>query len=140
MAGLESNAPTPTEITLHGTSKVLDVAFSDGQRFELSFEFLRVFSPSAEVRGHGPGQEVLQIGKRDVDLVAIDPIGHYAIKPTFSDGHDSGIYSWAYLYELGTHRDALWREYLNRLELAGASREPLAPGLAAVAVSRGGCG
>jgi DUF971 family protein len=139
MAGLDSATPVPTAITLHGSSKVLEVCFADGQRFELSFEFLRVHSPSAEVRGHGPGQEVLQVGKRNVDVVGIEPVGHYAIKPLFSDGHESGIYSWAYLYELGAHRDALWHEYLSRLELAGASREPVADERAFKAVSRGGC-
>ncbi|HET7773591.1 MAG TPA: DUF971 domain-containing protein [Burkholderiaceae bacterium] len=139
MAGLESDTPAPTAITLHGTSRVLEISFADGQRFEMSFEFLRVYSPSAEVRGHGPGQEILQVGKRTVDVQSIEPVGHYAIKPVFSDGHDSGIYSWAYLYELGSRRDALWQEYLNRLELAGASREPLADGGAFKAISRGGC-
>ncbi len=139
MAGLDSATPSPTAITLHGTSKVLEISFADGQRFELSFEFLRVYSPSAEVRGHGPGQEILQVGKREVDVLSLEPVGHYAIKPVFSDGHDSGIFSWAYLYELGAHRDALWQDYLNRLELAGASREPLAAGSAFTALSRGGC-
>jgi DUF971 family protein len=139
MAGLDSATPSPIAITLHGTSKVLEISFADGRRFELSFELLRVYSPSAEVRGHGPGQEILQVGKREVDVLSLEPVGHYAIKPVFSDGHDSGIFSWAYLYELGAHRDALWQDYLNRLELAGASREPLAAGSAFTALSRGGC-
>ena len=117
------DAPTPTEITLHQKSRVLEIAFDGGERFELSFEFLRVHSPSAEVRGHGPGQEVLQSGKKDVDIVALEPVGTYAVQPRFSDGHATGIYSWDYLYELGTNRETLWREYLQRLQAAGARRE-----------------
>lgn len=123
MAGLERDTPVPTEIKLHQKSKRMEITFSDGRRFELSYELLRVYSPSAEVRGHGPGQEVLQIGKKDVDIVAVEPVGTYAIQPRFSDGHDTGIYSWDYLYELGTNRDRLWQDYLNRLERAGARRE-----------------
>jgi DUF971 family protein len=115
--------PVPTDITLHQKSRLLELTFDDGRHFTLSFEFLRVHSPSAEVRGHGPGQEVLQTGKRDVDIVGIEPVGSYAIQPRFSDGHDTGIYSWAYLYELGTHRDRLWADYIARLEAAGASRD-----------------
>src|SRR5262245_1019597 len=123
MAGLDRNAPIPTEIKLHQKSRVMELAFSDGKRFELSYELLRVYSPSAEVRGHGPGQEVLQTGKKDVAIVNVEPMGHYAIRPEFSDGHSTGIYSWDYLYDLGVNRDRLWREYLGRLEAAGASRE-----------------
>lgn len=123
MAGLTRDAPTPTEILLHQKSRVLEVAFSDGQRFRLSCEFLRVYSPSAEVRGHGPGQEVLQVGKKDVGIVELDPVGAYAVRPVFSDGHDTGIYSWDYLYTLGTGQDEMWRRYLERLGEAGASRE-----------------
>lgn len=115
-------ASTPTAITLHRASRVLEVAFADGATFRLPCEFLRVYSPSAEVRGHGPGQEVLQVGKRDVEITAIDPVGSYAVKLTFSDGHDTGLYSWAYLYELGRDQDMLWQRYLDRLQQAGASR------------------
>jgi DUF971 family protein len=121
---MESDSPRPTEITLHQKSRRMEIAFSDGSRFELSYELLRVYSPSAEVRGHGPGQEVLQAGKRDVEIVSLEPSGSYAVTPTFSDGHSTGIYSWEYLYSLGENREKLWREYLERLEKAGASREP----------------
>ena len=114
----------PTEITLHQQSKALEIAFDDGSRYKLPFEFLRVYSPSAEVRGHGPGQEVLQVGKREVGISELEPVGNYGVQPTFSDGHSSGIYSWDYLYWLGTNRDALWQQYLERLEAAGASRDP----------------
>ena len=117
-----SEAPAPTGITLHQKSRVMEVAFSDGRAFRLPFEYLRVFSPSAEVRGHGPGQEVLQTGKRDVDIVAIEPVGSYAVQPRFSDGHDTGIYSWEYLYELGVGQDENWAAYLAQLEKAGAAR------------------
>ncbi len=117
-----SESPTPTGITLHQKSRVMEVAFSDGRAFRLPFEYLRVFSPSAEVRGHGPGQEVLQVGKRDVDIVAIEPVGSYAVQPRFSDGHDTGIYSWDYLYELGVGQDENWAAYLAQLEKAGAAR------------------
>jgi len=116
--------PTPTEIKLHQKSRVLEVSFSDGSRFELPYEFLRVYSPSAEVRGHGPGQEVLQTGKKDVDILRLEPVGSYAVQPHFSDGHGTGIYSWDYLYDLGANRKSLWRTYLERLEAAGAGREP----------------
>jgi DUF971 family protein len=119
-----SDSPTPSEITLHGKSRVLEILFSDGRRFELPYEFLRVYSPSAEVRGHGPGQEVLQTGKKDVDILSLEPVGSYAVQPHFSDGHATGIYSWNYLYELGTNREAKWRSYLERLAAAGARREP----------------
>jgi len=121
---MEKQSPRPTEIKLHQKSRKMEIAFSDGSQFELSYELLRVYSPSAEVRGHGPGQEVLQVGKRDVDIVSLEPSGNYAIQPTFSDGHDTGIYSWDYLYALGQNRETLWQEYLERLERAGASREP----------------
>ena len=124
MAGLGPNTPIPTEIKLHQASRRMEIAFDDGKRFELPFEFLRVYSPSAEVRGHGPGQEVLQVGKRDVDVNNIEPVGQYAVALTFSDGHNSGIYSWDYLYDLGKHQQVYWQEYLRRLEAAGESREP----------------
>jgi DUF971 family protein len=123
MAGLTKDSPLPTDILLHQRSRRLEVAFSDGQRFEFSFEFLRVHSPSAEVRGHGPGQEVLQTGKRGVEITAVEPVGNYAVQPTFSDGHASGIYSWDYLHDLGMRQDELWRDYLERLAAAGASRD-----------------
>ena len=116
--------PYPTDIKLHQKSRVMEVAFSDGKEFELSFELLRVYSPSAEVRGHGAGQEVLQVGMREIDIPALEPVGNYAVQPTFSDGHSTGIYSWEYLYWLGSQRDTLWSEYLARMQAAGASREP----------------
>jgi DUF971 family protein len=118
-----SDNPTPTEIKLHKKSRVLEIAFSDGCSFSLPFEFLRVFSPSAEVRGHGPGQEVLQTGKRAVDIVSLDPVGSYAIQPSFSDGHATGIYAWDYLYSLGTDQDRMWSDYLQKLAAANASRD-----------------
>ena len=123
MAGLVKDSPIPTEIKLHQASKVMEIAFPDGKNFRLGYEFLRVHSPSAEVRGHGPGQEVLQTGKIKVGINALDPVGSYAVQPTFSDGHATGIYSWDYLYELGANQDNLWQQYLKRLEQAGASRE-----------------
>jgi DUF971 family protein len=115
--------PTPTEIKLHQKSRVLEITFSDGGRFDLPYEYLRVYSPSAEVRGHGPGQEVLQVGKKDVDILNLEPVGSYAVQPQFSDGHGTGIYSWDYLYELGVNRESLWKKYLERLKQAGARRE-----------------
>jgi DUF971 family protein len=118
------STPNPTDIKLHRKSRVLEIAFENGSRFELPCEFLRVYSPSAEVRGHGPGQEVLQTGKEDVSITEIRPVGSYGITPRFSDGHDSGIYTWEYLYQLGVNRDALWAEYLSKLEQAGYSRRP----------------
>ena len=123
MAGLSSNTPIPTEIKLHQKSRILELAFENGDHFELTYEFLRVFTPSAEARGHGVGQETLQIGKRDVDILRIEPVGNYAIKPVFSDGHDSGLYSWDVLHTLCVHRDELWQAYLEKLEEAGASRD-----------------
>ncbi len=123
MAGLDRNTPLPTRIVLHQQSRVLELAFDDQREFRLPFELLRVYSPSAEVRGHGPGQEVLQIGKRLVQIDAIEPVGHYALQPRFSDGHDTGIYSWDYLYWLGVNQSRLWAEYEARLLAAGASRD-----------------
>jgi DUF971 family protein len=124
MAVPGKTVPVPTEIKLHQKSRVMEITFEGGERFELSYEFLRVHSPSAEVRGHGPGQEVLQAGKKEVDIVALEPVGTYAVQPRFSDGHATGIYSWEYLHEIGRNRDAMWREYLQRLQAAGARREP----------------
>jgi DUF971 family protein len=123
MAGLDKNTPHPTEIKLHQKSREMELSFVDGSNFRLSFEFLRVYSPSAEVRGHGPGQETLQTGKRNVDIKAIEPVGNYAIQPLFSDDHDTGIYSWDLLYKLGANKDELWADYLARIEAAGASRD-----------------
>jgi DUF971 family protein len=114
---------TATGITLHQKSRVLEIVFADGRTFRLPYEFLRVYSPSAEVRGHGPGQEVLQVGKRNVEIRGLEPVGSYAVQPQFSDGHNTGIYSWEYLYELGQNHDSLWAEYLKKLAAAGASRE-----------------
>ena len=124
MAGINPDTPIPTEIKLHQKSRIIELAFDSGERFELSFEFLRVFTPSAEARGHAPGQETLQVGKRDVDIVSIEPVGNYAIKPVFSDGHDSGLYSWDILHTLCVHRDELWQAYLDKLAARGASRDP----------------
>jgi DUF971 family protein len=121
---MDKNTPRPTEINLHQQSRVLDIAFDDGVRFSMPCEYLRVFSPSAEVRGHGPGQEVLQTGKREVNIGAIEPVGMYAVKLVFTDGHDTGIYSWDYLYDLGARQDMNWSSYLARLAQAGASRDP----------------
>ncbi|MGH6611842.1 MAG: gamma-butyrobetaine hydroxylase-like domain-containing protein [Burkholderiaceae bacterium] len=118
-----SRAPTPTNITLHSASRALEIEYEDGVSFRLPFEFLRVYSPSAEVRGHGAGQETLQVGKRNVTITELHPIGHYAVQPHFSDGHSSGIYSWDYLYELGSNQARMWSEYLQQLDAAGASRD-----------------
>ncbi|WP_045226146.1 gamma-butyrobetaine hydroxylase-like domain-containing protein [Methyloterricola oryzae] len=120
----ENSGPLPTEITLHQVSRVLEVCFEDGARFELPCEFLRVYSPSAEVRGHGPGQETLQVGKEEVSITDIRPVGNYAICPSFSDGHASGIFTWELLYNLGTHQKELWGEYLRRLRESGYERKP----------------
>jgi DUF971 family protein len=127
MAGLDKDTPTPQDITLHGASRVLEVGFSDGQTFRIPFELMRVFSPSAEVQGHGPGQEVLQTGKREVGVLGLEPVGNYAVQPTFSDGHDSGIYSWDYLYFLGSKQDELWADYNARLQAAGVDRDSSMP-------------
>ena len=135
MAGLDSKTPIPTRIVVHQKSRLLEIEFEAAGVHRLSFEFLRVFSPSAEVRGHGPGQETLQTGKRDVVIEAVEPVGNYAIQPRFSDGHATGIYSWDYLYELATRQQAMWQDYLQRLEAAGQSRDP-DPGLQSVALKR----
>ncbi len=115
--------PAPTEIRLRKKSRILEVAYPDGARYELPCEYLRVFSPSAEVRGHGPSQAVLVIGKESVGIRAIDPVGHYAVRLTFDDGHDSGLYSWAYLRELGENREANWTDYLEKIRAAGVQRK-----------------
>ena len=123
MAGLDPRAAIPTEIKLHQSSRLLELTFADGSSYRLPYEFLRVYSPSADVRGHGPGQETLQVGKREVTITDVEAVGHYAIRPTFSDGHDTGIYSWDLLYDLGMRQEHLWADYLRRLEAAGASRD-----------------
>ena len=134
MAGLDKSTPLPTRIVVHTQSRALELEYADGRVFRLPFEFLRVYSPSAEVRGHGPGQEVLQTGKRDVGIDAVEPVGNYAIQPRFSDGHATGIYSWDYLYWLGDQQPRLWSEYLARLDAAGASRDPATPAGAAAGI------
>ena len=123
MAGLTPQTPQPTSITVHQQSRVLEVGFADGQAFRIPFELMRIYSPSAEVQGHGPGQEVLQTGKRDVELTALEPVGNYAVQPHFSDGHDTGIFSWDYLYHLGSQQQALWAQYEARLQAAGVDRD-----------------
>ncbi|HRD88023.1 MAG TPA: DUF971 domain-containing protein [Accumulibacter sp.] len=138
MAGLDASTRIPTEIKLHQKSRLLEVRF-DGESFQLSYEFLRVFTPSAEARGHGPGQEVLQVGKRDVDIERVESVGNYAIRPIFSDGHDSGLYSWDLLYNLGRNRDALWQAYLDRLQDAGASRDAQGQAAPLAVKAHGGC-
>ena len=135
MAGTDSETPTPTALTLHQASRVLEVGFADGRLFRLPFELLRVYSPSAEVQGHGPGQEVLQTGKREVGIDALDAVGNYAVQPRFSDGHDTGIYSWSYLYYLGSRQDELWLQYEQRLVAAGVERD--APMVGSAAASCG---
>ena len=124
MAGLTKETPHPTEIKLHQKSRILDISFSDGKTFQFSCEFLRVHSPSAEVSGHGPGQEVLQTGKRMVNIIRIEPVGNYAIQLNFTDGHNTGLYSWDLLYNYGLNQDKMWQRYLQRMEEAGVNREP----------------
>ena len=123
MAGLQAKSPTPTALTVHSQSRILEIAFSDGAQFRIPFELMRIYSPSAEVQGHGPGQEILQTGKREVGVVALEPIGNYAVKPVFSDGHESGLFTWDYLYHLGADQSALWEAYQQRLQLAGVERD-----------------
>jgi DUF971 family protein len=123
MAGLTAGAPTPEALTLHGQSRVLEIGFSDGKTFRIPFELMRVYSPSAEVQGHGPGQETLQTGKREVDIIDLVQVGNYAVQPTFSDGHNTGIFSWDYLYHLGLNEAQLWTQYNERLQAAGMQRD-----------------
>ena len=123
MTASQNAVPHPTSLTLRTQSRVLEISFDEGSEFSLPFEFLRVYSPSAEVRGHGAGQEVLQTGKRNVAITALEPVGNYAVQPQFSDGHNTGIYSWDYLYWLGSNQARLWEDYLRRLEAAGETRE-----------------
>jgi DUF971 family protein len=127
MAGLKAGAPVPTDLTVHGQSRVLEVHFSDGAAFRIPFELMRIYSPSAEVQGHGPGQEVLQTGKREVELLGLAPVGNYAVQPSFSDGHDTGIFSWDYLYLLGSQQERLWAEYAQRLQAQGVERDAPMP-------------
>jgi DUF971 family protein len=134
MVRASSSKPQPTALTLHQASKVLEVGFDDGAVFRIPFELLRVYSPSAEVQGHGPGQEVLQTGKRGVGVVALEPVGRYAVKPTFTDGHESGLFTWEFLHHLGSQQDSLWQRYLDRLAAAGVDRDAPMPAPA------GGCG
>jgi DUF971 family protein len=135
MAGLDRDTPQPTSLTVHQASRILEIAFDDGAAFRIPFELMRIYSPSAEVQGHGPGQEVLQTGKRGVGITAIQPVGHYGVQPRFSDGHESGIFSWAYLYRLGRDEAALWRQYEERLAAAGRTRDEPTP-----AAAGGACG
>ena len=135
MAGLTRDTPQPTAITVHQQTRALEVSFADGAEFRIPFELMRVYSPSAEVQGHGPGQEVLQTGKREVELTALEPVGNYAVQPTFSDGHNTGIFSWDYLYFLGSQQSDLWHRYEERLSVAGASRD-----LPMVEATGAGCG
>jgi DUF971 family protein len=138
VASVDSSTPIPTEIKMHQASRLMEISFADGTSFRLSYEFLRVYSPSAEVRGHGPGQETLQAGKREVTIAEVEPVGNYAIRPRFSDGHDTGIYSFDYLYELGSRQQPMWERYLERLKAAGASRD--ADPNAATTAPAHGCG
>ncbi len=123
MAGLEKDTPHPTALTVHTQSRVLEIGFDNGRTYRLPFELLRVCSPSAEVQGHGPGQETLQTGKRDVGISAVEPVGNYAILIRFDDGHETGIYSWELLHRLGDQQDTVWNDYLKRLEAAGLDRD-----------------
>ena len=127
MAGLNKDTPTPESLTVHGQSRVLEIGFSDGKTFRIPFELMRIYSPSAEVQGHGPGQETLQTGKREVTVVEIEPVGNYAVKPTFSDGHDTGLFTWEYLYFLGAQEQELWADYEKRLQAAGLQRDDPMP-------------
>ncbi|WP_394791272.1 gamma-butyrobetaine hydroxylase-like domain-containing protein [Rhodoferax sp.] len=131
MAGLTKGAPTPQDITVHGQSRVLEVTFSDGASFRIPFELMRVYSPSADVQGHGPGQETLQTGMREVTLVGLEPVGNYGVQPSFSDGHSTGIFTWDYLYFLGSQEQKLWADYEARLAAAGVDRDAPMPGKAA---------
>ena len=134
MSGLTPDTPVPTGVVVHAKSRVLELQYGDGNSYRVPFELLRVFSPSAEVRGHGPGQETLQTGKRDVSIVSIEGVGNYALQPTFSDGHSTGLYSWDLLYDIAVRQDELWHEYLGKLKAAGVDRD--AP-MAAVGAAHG---
>ncbi len=136
----DTDKPVPTQIELHQKSRVLEIGFSDGKVFRLPYEFLRVNSPSAEVRGHGPGQETLQVGKKEVEITNAEAVGTYAIQFLFSDGHNTGIYSWEYLHSMGINQESMWQHYLDKMELAGAKREPVFNLLKAASSGGGGCG
>jgi DUF971 family protein len=136
MSGLTRDTPVPTGVVVHAKSRVLELQYADGEAFRIPFELLRVYSPSAEVRGHGPGQETLQTGKREVTITSIEGVGNYALQPTFSDGHNTGLYSWDLLYDIATRQDELWREYLDKLQQAGVDRD--AP-MAASGAAHGHC-
>jgi DUF971 family protein len=123
MAGIDRDTPIPSEIKLHQKSRLLELSYENGEHYTLDFEYLRVFTPSAEARGHGPGQETLQTGKRNVNVERIEPVGSYAVRLVFSDGHDSGLYSWDLLHNLGKHHDELWADYLKQIEGQGLSRD-----------------
>ena len=123
MAGLQTGSPTPQALTVHAQSRMLEISFSDGASFRIPFELMRIYSPSAEVQGHGPGQETLQTGKRHVTLTGLEPVGNYAVQPAFSDGHDTGLFSWDYLYFLGSQQEQLWQEYAAKLQAAGLDRD-----------------
>lgn len=138
MADSQKSTPVPTALTVHKQSRLLEIAFDTGEVFSLPFEYLRVYSPSAEVRGHGAGQEILQTGKREVLITALEPVGNYAVQPHFSDTHNTGIYTWDYLYWLGANRQQLWEDYLKRLEAAGFTRETGRD--APMVAENGGCG
>ena len=140
MARAPDSTPQPTALTLHQASRLLELGFDDGSSFRIPFELLRVYSPSAEVQGHGPGQEVLQTGKRDVGITQIEPVGHYAVQPTFSDGHSSGIFSWTYLHRLGSQQQELWQRYLQRLAEAGVDRDAPMQAAPAGGHEGGSCG
>ncbi len=127
MAGLQADSPKPEALTVHNQSRVLEIKFSDGAEFRIPFELMRVYSPSAEVQGHGPGQETLQTGKRNVELTGLEPVGNYAVQPAFSDGHDTGIYSWDYLYFLGSEQERLWQDYTEKLQAANLDRDTPMP-------------
>lgn len=131
MAGLEPSTPQPTALTVHQASRVLEIGFDNGQTFRIPFELMRIYSPSAEVKGHGPGQEVLQTGKREVIVTDLTAVGHYAVQPRFSDGHDTGIFTWAYLYQLGAEQAVMWQQYEVRLSAAGVDRDAPMPGAVA---------
>ncbi|SEI57394.1 gamma-butyrobetaine hydroxylase-like domain-containing protein [Paraburkholderia diazotrophica] len=127
MSGLKSDTPVPTGVVVHAVSRVLELQYASGKSYRVPFELMRVYSPSAEVRGHGPGQETLQTGKREVTITALEGVGNYALQPTFSDGHNTGIYSWDLLWDLATRQDELWAEYFDKLKTAGVDRDAPMP-------------
>ena len=136
MAGLDAHTPRPTNLVVHQASRELEVSFDSGETFRIPFELMRVHSPSAEVQGHGPGQETVQTGKREVQIVALEPVGHYAVKPTFSDGHDSGLFSWALLHEMGSDVAGFWRRYEEQLARSSRGRDDEMPVKAASSCSK----